>query len=65
MTVTTPPSDPAPRSRITRADLLFGVAVLFAYVAATALATGLDSLKPDMMMVVAERALGGHLDFLP
>jgi hypothetical protein len=36
--------------------------VLFAYVAATALATGLDSLKPDMMMVVAERALGGHLD---
>ncbi len=63
MTVTTPPSDPpAPRSRITRADLLFGVAVLFAYVAATALATGLDSLKPDMMMVVAERALGGHLD---
>jgi hypothetical protein len=60
MTVTSDP--PAPRSRITRADLLFGVAVLFAYVAATALATGLDSLKPDMMMVVAERALGGHLD---
>ena len=63
MTVITPSSHlPAPRFRVATADLLFGVAVLFAYVAATALAISLDSLKPDMMMVVAERALSGHLD---
>ncbi len=63
MTVTTPSSHlPAPRSRVATANLLFGVAVLVAYVAATALAISLDSLKPDMMMVVAERALSGHLD---
>jgi hypothetical protein len=52
----------APRLQVARADLFFGVAVLAAYVAATALATQLDSANPDRMMLVAERALGGHLD---
>jgi hypothetical protein len=52
----------APRFHVARADLFFGVAVLAAYVAATALATQLDSANPDRMMLVAERALGGHLD---
>ncbi len=52
----------APRFHVARADLFFGVAVLAAYVAATALATQLDNANPDRMMLVAERALGGHLD---
>ena len=52
----------APRFHVARADLLFGVAVLAAYVAAAALATQLDNANPDRMMLVAERALGGHLD---
>ena len=53
---------PAPRFRVARADLLFGVAVLAAYVAAAALAVHLGNANPDRMMLVAERALGGNLD---
>ena len=52
----------ARRFRPTRADLLFGVAVLALYLTATALAASLDKIDQDRMMLVAERALGGHLD---
>ena len=49
-------------SGLARADLAFGVAVLAAYAAATALVIHLGDANPDRMMIVAERALGGHLD---
>lgn len=48
--------------RLARADLLFGFAVLALYATTTALAVSLDHASPDRMMLVAERALGGHLD---
>jgi hypothetical protein len=48
--------------RVARADLLFGVTVLAAYAAAAALTVTVDRANPDPLMLVAERALGGHLD---
>jgi hypothetical protein len=48
--------------RLARADLFFGFVVFTAYVAATAVSALLDGTGPDRMMLVAERALGGHLD---
>jgi hypothetical protein len=51
------------RDRLTRhPDLVFGLAVLVAYAAATALTIKLGNYGPDRMMIVAERALAGHLD---
>jgi len=53
---------PAPRFRVARANLLFGVARARCYAAAAALAVHLGNANPDRMMLVAERALGGNLD---
>jgi len=53
---------PAPWKRLSRGDALFVFAVLAAYLVATALAIHWLGLLPDRMMVVAERALSGHLD---
>lgn len=53
---------PARRFRVARGKLLFGITVLAAYAAAALLATILDPTTPDRLMLVAERALGGHLD---
>ncbi|MGD0863581.1 MAG: hypothetical protein ABSA21_12660, partial [Candidatus Limnocylindrales bacterium] len=41
---------------------MFALAVLVAYLGATALAIHWHGLRPDRMMLLAERALGGHLD---
>ena len=62
----TPPAPPdsrfAPWKRLSRGDLLFALAVLGAYLVATVLAIQWRGFFPDRMMIVAERALGGHLD---
>ena len=62
----TPPARPnsrfAPWKRLSRGDLLFALAVLGAYLVATVLAIQWRGFFPDRMMIVAERALGGHLD---
>jgi hypothetical protein len=50
------------RARLASADALFCFSVLMAYVAATAMSVSVDHLGPDSMMLVAERALSGHLD---
>jgi hypothetical protein len=52
----------ATRFRLARADLFFYMVVLAAYATATAMAVTLEHANPDRMMLVAERALGGHLD---
>ena len=57
-----PDSRPAPWKRLSRGDLLFALAVLGAYLVATVLAIQWRGFFPDRMMIVAERALGGHLD---
>lgn len=63
MTPATPPDRQlAPRRRFSRGDTLFVLAVLGAYLVATVLATQWRGFFPDRMMLVAERALGGHLD---
>ena len=49
--------------RLTRPDLVFALAVVIAYGAATILAMVVDHAVPDRMMLIAERALGGHLDY--
>ena len=48
--------------RTSRGDVLFVLAVLGAYLVATLLAIQWRGFFPDRMMMVAERALGGHLD---
>src|SRR5664280_234221 len=53
---------PARRFRVARGELAFGIAVLAVYATAATLATLLDPTTPDRLMLVAERALGGHLD---
>ncbi|MGD0017926.1 MAG: hypothetical protein ABSD62_01615 [Candidatus Limnocylindrales bacterium] len=64
MTVTTSTGRTTlPWSRLARPDLTFVVAVLVAYVTATAAAVVFDHASPDRMMLIAERALGGHLDY--
>jgi hypothetical protein len=63
MTPTAPRhSQPAPGRRLSRGDVLFALAVLGAYLVATALAIHWLGLLPDRMMIIAERALSGHLD---
>ena len=63
MTDTTSTVRPTPfRSLLARPELIFALAVVVAYVAATALAVVFDHAVPDRMMLIAERALGGHLD---
>ena len=63
MTPATPPSSPrAPWKRLSRGDVLFALAVLGAYLVATALAIQWRHFFPDRMMIIAERALSGHLD---
>jgi hypothetical protein len=63
MTSTTPP-DGRPRfwKRLSRGDGLFALTVVATYLAATAVAIHFRHLDLDRMMVVAERALSGHLD---
>jgi len=62
----TPPARPnsrfAPWKRLSRGNLLFALTVLGAYLVATVLAIQWRGFFPDRMMIVAERALGGHLD---
>jgi hypothetical protein len=48
--------------RVARSDLYFAIAVVVAYVLATAVAVSVDKVGPDQMTLVAQRALGGHLD---
>ena len=63
MTPATPPSSPrAPWKRLSRGDVLFALVVLGAYLVATALAIQWRYFFPDRMMIIAERALSGHLD---
>ena len=63
MTDTTSTVRPTPiRRLLARPELIFALAVVAAYVAATALAVVFDHAVPDRMMLIAERALGGHLD---
>jgi hypothetical protein len=63
MTLPTPsPRRPALWRRLSRGDVLFALAVLAAYLVATALAIHWRHYFPDRMMIVAERALSGHLD---
>jgi hypothetical protein len=63
VTPATPPhTQLAPWNRLSRGDVLFALAVLVAYLVATALAIEWRGFFPDRMMMVAERALGGHLD---
>jgi hypothetical protein len=63
VTPATPPHRQiAPWKRFARADVLFALGVLVAYVVATLLAIHWRGFFPDRMMMVAERALGGHLD---
>ncbi len=59
---TSPDQQLAPWKRLARGDVLFALGVLVAYVAATLLATQWRGFFPDRMMMVAERALSGHLD---
>ena len=62
----TPPARPnsrfAPWKRLSLGNLLFALTVLGAYLVATVLAIQWRGFFPDRMMIVAERALGGHLD---
>src|SRR5664279_4343224 len=63
MTPTTPPdSQLARRRRPSRGEVLLALAVLAAYVVATALAIHWRHLSLDRMMIIAEQALSGHLD---
>ena len=63
MTPTAPPDSRfAPWKRLSRGDLLFALAVLGAYLVATVLAIQWRGFFPDRMMIIAERALSGHLD---
>ena len=57
-----PHGPPAPGKRLSRGDVLFALAVLGAYLVATVLAIQWRHFFPDRMMIVAERALSGHLD---
>ena len=57
-----PDSRLAPWKRLSRGDVLFALAVLGAYLVATALAIQWRHFFPDRMMIIAERALSGHLD---
>ena len=59
---TSPDQQLAPWKRLPRGDVLFALGVLVAYVVATMLAIEWRGFFPDRMMMVAERALGGHLD---
>src|ERR1035437_525442 len=52
----------APGFRVARSDLYFATAVVAAYALATALRVTVDKAGPDQMTLVAQRALGGHLD---
>lgn len=49
-------------ARTSRGDALFRLAVLAAYLVATVMAIEWRHFFPDRMMMVAERALSGHLD---
>lgn len=49
-------------NRPSRGDVAFAAAVAVAYLGAAALSVVWHGLGPDRMMIVAERALGGHLD---
>jgi hypothetical protein len=66
LVLVTPAASPdrqlAPWKRHARGDVLFAAGVLVAYVVATFLATQWRGFFPDRMMMVAERALSGHLD---
>jgi hypothetical protein len=63
MAVTTPSrSLPKLRHHFAGADLRFYLGVLAAYALATALAASVDGIHQDTLMMLAERALGGHLD---
>ena len=63
MTVAPPPNRlPGARFRVARADLYFGLVVLVAYAAISAVVANADKANPDSLMLVAERALGGRLD---
>ncbi len=62
MPTVSPDSRPLPWKRLSRGDVLFALAVLGAYLVATAFTMHWGHLSPDRMMIVAERALGGHLD---
>jgi hypothetical protein len=53
----------SPRFNVAKSDLLFATAVVAAYALATALAVSVDKAGPDAMTFVAQRALGGHLDY--
>jgi hypothetical protein len=57
-----PANPPHNRFRVAKPDLFFAAVVVAAYAAATAMAMGIDKIGPDPMTLVAERALGGHLD---
>lgn len=63
MTPTTPPgSRPAAWKALALGDRTFALGVLAAYLVATALVLHWHHLGPDRMMLIAERALTGHLD---
>jgi hypothetical protein len=63
MTPTTPSDNRlAPWKRLSRGDVRFVLAVLAAYLVATCLAIQWRHMGPDPMMIIAERALTGHLD---
>jgi len=59
---TRPPITAAPARGSRRGAVLYLLAVLAVYVTATAVAIYFRGLSPDRMMVVAQQALGGHLD---
>ena len=56
------PSRARPWHRISRGDLLFGLAVLVVYLVAAWIAVHWRHADPDRLMLVAERAVTGHLD---
>jgi hypothetical protein len=56
------PRRPGRWKQLLSGDMLFGFAVIGAYFVATVLAIHWRGFYPDRMMMVAERALGGHLD---
>jgi hypothetical protein len=62
MTTAIPPGRTTALRRLVRPELIFGLAVVVAYLAATTLEITLSGLGPSRMMLLAERALGGHLD---
>ncbi len=63
MTVTTPARDISVFGhRLARADVAFALTVLAAYALATDMAMTVAKVKPDFLMLVAERVFGGHLD---